>query len=684
MIELYIADKRVDLEDSSFILFNYTMDDLSNPTIVKNSFSKQITLKATPNNNAIFGNLFRSDRKTIFSNKSTGVSFDPLRKTPFIIYDDMNAVVESGYIKVDSVTRDEYKVTLYGGLGSFLYGLTYDADGNKRTLNGMKWMHPDGDEKVLESYKLEDWTLVEAWECLEGGDPSLPWNIINFAPCYNGIPSDFDADKVLFNNSEYYPFNSSNMQKIDGGVTYTKKNSALCVLAVLDKDFTEWEARSIITFLQRPVVRLKAIIEAIVIEAREQGITMTLDNTFFTESNHIYNDAWVTLPMIQKDDRQSDDVVNSILKSSLSPCDYLLMLVKMCGLSLTCGKNEIHVGTRNSFFSDSDWVDLSARIDTTSIEVTPLLSDSKWYKLGGDRVVGEMANKYKQTFGKEYGSQYINTGYEFNSQISDLTKDIPLTGGVDVAEVNYANAHYTLSTASGQAVSPVNVIGEVVVQLFPSGSGTAKEYSIAKTIPSYKSYWSNTPYMDWLPKVQFHGEENKAENGENCILLYDGIKSSPVVNGTTAKTPTYYISGWHQDFDNLNGGVPCWVLDKSECSTTKELPSFRRLSGTDCVEWGIPQETYTNESMNGVFSLYDRYWKAYLSDRYDVDAKKMSCKVDLRGLQVNQSLLGRFFWYDNAVWVLNRISNHSITTEDLTECEFIKVKSVTNYSNGQI
>ena len=31
-ISLYIAGQKVDLDDQSFILFNYTMEDLSNPT----------------------------------------------------------------------------------------------------------------------------------------------------------------------------------------------------------------------------------------------------------------------------------------------------------------------------------------------------------------------------------------------------------------------------------------------------------------------------------------------------------------------------------------------------------------------------------------------------------------------------------------------------------------------------
>lgn len=677
-ISLYIADRKVDLDEKSFILFNYAFDDLSNPTIVKNSFTKQITLKTTANNNAIFGKLFRSDRATSFGEGYTGMAYDPLRKTPFTIYNSLGEVVESGYVKVDSVTREEYKISLYGGLGSFLYGLTYDAEGNKRTLYGMRW------KKSITPFELDATTLLNAWNALKNGSSDSQWSIINFAPCYNGLPADFDANKVLFNNSEYYPFSSANMQKTDGGVTYTAKSGYTSVLATLEQAHTEWEMRSIITFLQRPVIRLSAIIDAIATEAREQNISFKLDETFFNESNPLYKDAWVTLPMIQKEQRFSSGVADAILKSSLTPCDYLLMLVKMCGLSLTYGKDAIQIQTRNSFFTGST-IDLTDRVDATSIEVTPLLSDSKWYRLGGDKVVGEQATTYKEAYNKEYGAQYINTGYDFNSEVSPLTKDVPFIGGADVAEVDYTNAFYTLSTADGQKLSPVNIREEVKVQLYPNGSGSAKDFTTARSTPSYKSYWSDTPYADWLPKVQFHSAENKAENGEHCMLLFNGIKTAPVLSGgQTAKIPTYYVTGWLRDFENLNEGNPCWVLDNIQSKKTQELPSFRRFAGAYSAEWGMPMETYTNESMDGVLSLYDRYWKAYLSDRYDVDTRKMNCKVNLSGIEVGQALLGRFFYYDNAVWVLNKVSNHSVTTADLTECELVKVKDVKNYKNGQI
>ena len=128
----------MDLDEQSFILFNYTMEEMSNPTIVRNSFSQSVTLKGTARNNQVFGSIYRADRQTQYADSFTGVHFDPARKTPFVIYNEMNEIIESGYVKVDSVDKVsggyEYKVTLYGGLGSFFYQLMYKEDGVKKTL----------------------------------------------------------------------------------------------------------------------------------------------------------------------------------------------------------------------------------------------------------------------------------------------------------------------------------------------------------------------------------------------------------------------------------------------------------------------------------------------------------------------------------------------------------------------
>ena len=85
-ITLYIGDQRADLSDDGLVLFNYRAEDLSKPTVVSNSYSKQVTLPGTPANNAIFGHIFRTDRITDPRRGVTGPGFDPSARTPFSIY----------------------------------------------------------------------------------------------------------------------------------------------------------------------------------------------------------------------------------------------------------------------------------------------------------------------------------------------------------------------------------------------------------------------------------------------------------------------------------------------------------------------------------------------------------------------------------------------------------------------
>jgi hypothetical protein len=82
-------------------------------------------------------------------------------------------------------------------------------------------------------------------------------------------------------------------------------------------------------------------------------------------------------------------------------------------------------------------------------------------------------------------------------------------------------------------------------------------------------------------------------------------------------------------------------------------------------------------------TIYEKGWQRYMADRYDVNAKVMTCHVDLSGLQVNQDLLRIFWWSGGSLWVLNKITNYSLTTFDPVECEFIQVQDKDNYLTGQ-
>lgn len=295
-ITLYIDGRKADLQDDSLVLFNYTREDLERPTVVKNSYSQQITLPGTPANNRIFGHLFRPDRTTAYGGSSSGPDYNPMRKTPFVIFEDTGEILEAGYVKLDSVDRTgpAWHVTLYGGLGSFLYGLSYDDSGNRRTLADLDYLGTGNSASELD-FTINATNVKAAWDALptaDQGSVDSIWKVINFAPCYNGIPEkDFDANKFICN------VNNAGLATsvTSDGVTYSAKNNYAVIN--MPQKVDEWAMKDLRSYLQRPVLSMRAFLNAIANPDNNGGYSVDLsvleDITLFPYAN-----LWKTLPQL--------------------------------------------------------------------------------------------------------------------------------------------------------------------------------------------------------------------------------------------------------------------------------------------------------------------------------------------------------------------------------------------------
>ena len=871
-ISLYIADQLVDLDDQSFILFNYTMEDMVNPAIVRNSFSQSITLKGTPNNNKIFGAIWRSDRETTGGGAS-GAYFDPTRKTSFAIYNELNEILESGYCKLDSISRKrsrvEYKVSLYGGLGAFFYALSYDEQGNKRTLADLKFTGENADETELDFQITKD-SVLSAWRRLKGTATASPlWDIINFAPAYNGLPTGlFDASKAMIHAS------NASLSVPDG---YSTTNGF--VLANLPMEYTEWETKDLRSYLQRPVIKMSKIIEAICQSYNNGGYEVELDEEFFSSSNPYFNSTYLTLPIINtlqvaikenkdyitpyvdgrttyipnggdisaiydievsfapkavlaetakgnlymdyyyaqgsadadhrhnyiaykisvldKDgvllaeeikyvsskqiyatiDRamdyigyfnsnglwQGDSVqfslsvrgaysffieqevvgyahgynenepfrlwysqsakdggggVNldgysltfvpaentstynasegartgavitkkSLLSSDKTPADYLLSFSKMFGLVFKYDKGlkKVSILQKRKFYQDNV-IDLTDRIDIgEDIEINPFVFDSKWYDFGLKYDKGQYAAYYSNLYDRIFGLQRVNTGYGFNADSKNVMESVLFRGAAEVLE----NSKYYVDIVQN---------GKLMPSVFQDSGGT---YSLFKKgeevefdLPVPNDYatkqWLNVENKtyDIFPKAQFHDVGNKPYEERDSLLFFRGIRD------LTGVTDRYAVTDDNSAMMFLNDNTPCWLLDyqsvDADCKVTY-LPMFSRYMWsnygnniiTRSLDFGTPAEVdIPDVTFHVDSSIYAQYWSKYISDRYDNDSKVMTCKVNLSGMQVDESLFQSFYYYDGALWALNKIINHSLTTWDDTECEFVKVQDKSNYLN---
>ena len=300
MLSLYISDQKIDLPEKFSILFNHTLEDRTNPTVVKNSFSKTLELPGTDNNNKVFGTFFRNDRFQLYGTSDTGAYFDPSKRVPFAIYQNGD-LVQDGYCKLDKVKRNGeqvlYYVSLFGGLGEFFYNLTYRQDGVEKKLSDLNF----GQDLT---FKINKDTVKTAWDAL-GTSTDSKWQTINFAPAYNGIPNDFASDKVLINTAGSSIFRTS---KTEDSNEYTPRDGYMA--GDLSKSYDEWQIRDLRSYLQRPVVRVKKLFEACFNPINNKsdansGYTVDLDTDFFNSSNPYWEDAWISLPLLNTDNEET-------------------------------------------------------------------------------------------------------------------------------------------------------------------------------------------------------------------------------------------------------------------------------------------------------------------------------------------------------------------------------------------
>lgn len=298
---LYIADELVDLDKESIITTNYLLEDSNNPTIVKNSFSKNISLPATANNNAIFGHIYDLTRKTIIdADNLTGINFNTLKRTPFKLFID-SALVESGYIQLIGISKTNgvprYTIQAYGGLGDFFYNLMYDENGDKRNLASLNFGFDGykGDAVDEMNFRISKEVVANSWACVPRDTRHDFANAITFIPAYNGVSKDFDASHALVNYI--------NAQSMNLPISITEENKYYRPynqygLMEFKRPMDESEVRDLRSYLQRPALSVRSLFTACAKGENNGGYKVTLDESFFNEDNALYHDAYITLPLL--------------------------------------------------------------------------------------------------------------------------------------------------------------------------------------------------------------------------------------------------------------------------------------------------------------------------------------------------------------------------------------------------
>lgn len=209
-LRIFIENRELDTLDSVTVPITKQYEEIDDPTVICNDYSKTVTIPLSPNNNEIFNYAYNPDRVIIASDGPfVGLEFDPYKKLDCRVQWG-DAIVLQGYAKMLQVTKDGYEVTINGELGKIfneLKKITFNkADYDNEEDINKYWI--DGSKYVKETLNKE---LV--YYC---------WNNNRSGNDYKKTDRNYRVSNIigfLPNNSYNDNFDYNTYQKVDGTVT---------------------------------------------------------------------------------------------------------------------------------------------------------------------------------------------------------------------------------------------------------------------------------------------------------------------------------------------------------------------------------------------------------------------------------------------------------------------------------
>ena len=289
--QLFIENKEVELNDKVQFLLNKQFEDISNPTIIINDWSKTISIPFTEHNNRLFGYIYKPERIIIgttspSSYKNMNMYFDPTKKLDFKLIYNTTLVME-GYAKMNSIkvtdSESSYEITLYGTLGKLFYEMkkiTFDTttDDNTYLINGSDYVNTTMNKELIYNSWTSSGQNSSVLKKTTDSGYSIT-DIIGFAP-NNAFSSDFDYKTYQYNDHASSTF--ENVLNNEGFESATGiKASAVIPNGLLPREIGEYRS-----YHQLPFIYWNKLFQIFQAKAESlTGYTFELDNEWFNTSN---------------------------------------------------------------------------------------------------------------------------------------------------------------------------------------------------------------------------------------------------------------------------------------------------------------------------------------------------------------------------------------------------------------
>ena len=282
-------------------------------------------------------------------------------------------------------------------------------------------------------------------------------------------------------------------------------------------------------------------------------------------------------------------------------------------------------------YTVKDWTD---KVDTSKeFTITPLTFDNKYVIFNYKDSDSKLGEKYKESWGVNYGEKKIITNYNFNKEEKDLfEKDIT---------PSITSTDFSLSWSN---IYDRNTIAySLPAELFPY----AKD--------------DDNKCTDMFGAFFFHNGKRAFDTTSQLHMRSVSLSDDTVFQQSNS---TFFYS---QGQDQLN-------------VTTYPLLDIISRDGEKLCIFNTPNENYTYaKNYSGTKGIYDMLWKRYLEERYNIQNKLVTCYLLLDPSDFITFDYNNFVTIDGNLYMVNKIYDYNIASNKPTKVDLITIQDPTAY-----
>lgn len=280
-----------------------------------------------------------------------------------------------------------------------------------------------------------------------------------------------------------------------------------------------------------------------------------------------------------------------------------------------------------SNYTIEDWTD---KVDMEGdFVITPVTFDNKYVLFNYDDSDTKLGQNYEKKFKFGYGEKNLITSYNFNTETTELFEN------VKSSMVN------TDTSLSWNNLYNLDIRYSVPNEIFPYSKD------------------ENNKFVDNFGQFYFHkGKRNF--NTESILNM-----RSVIISDDTIFQQSYMTFYYSQDMD----GVRVYTYPDLDVVYNNQMCLFN-----------TPNENYTYlNNYGGTDNIYSLFWKYYLDERYNVQNKLITCYLNLTPKDFIEFEYNRFIKIDNNLYMVNKIYDYDILTNNTTKVDLISIQQADSY-----